>query len=165
MDTGVLFEDKQFQNNMKGATKAGLDVGVYFFSQAIAVDEAIEEANFVLELIKDYKVTGPVVFDWENITYDTARTDKVDRATLTHVANAFCQTVEDAGYQPMIYFTPYLGYLRYDLEGVTQYPFWLAHYNPYPGFRYDFQMWQYTDAGAVDGVEGKVDLNLWLLPK
>lgn len=163
--SGVMFEDTQFQNNIKGAIKAGLDVGVYFFSQAVTVEEAQEEAQFVLDLIEEYDLTGPVVFDWENISDNSARTNGVDRATLTAMANAFCETVEEAGYPPMIYLNQYLGYLRYDLEGVIQYPFWLAQYNAYPGFRYDFQMWQYTDAGQVDGIDSRVDLNLWLLPQ
>ncbi len=163
--SGTLFEDTQFRANIQGALDAGLDVGVYFFSQAITSDEAREEANFLLDLLEDYDFTGPVVFDWENITYDTARTDGLDRATVTAMADAFCQTVEQAGHSPMIYFNQYIGYLLYDLEGVVQYPFWLAQYSATPGFYYDFQMWQYTDAGRVDGVTGKVDLNLRILPR
>ncbi|MGE4276825.1 MAG: GH25 family lysozyme [Lawsonibacter sp.] len=163
--SGTIFEDTQFRSNIQGALDAGLDVGVYFFSQAITVEEAQEEANFLLDLLKDYEITEPVVFDWENITYDTARTDGVDRATVTAMANAFCQTVEQAGDSPMIYFNQYIGYLLYDLEDVVQYPFWLAQYGATPGFYYHFQMWQYTDSAQVDGVEGKADLNLRILPQ
>ncbi|MEA4933124.1 MAG: GH25 family lysozyme [Lawsonibacter sp.] len=163
--SGVVFEDTQFRTNIQGALDAGLDVGVYFFSQAITVEEARDEANFLLNLLKDYDFTGPVVFDWENITNAAARTDGLDRATVTAMANAFCQTVEQAGYSPMIYFNQYIGYLLYNLEDVVQYPFWLAQYGTTPGFYYNFQMWQYTDAAQVDGVPGKVDLNLRILPQ
>lgn len=162
---GKLMEDTAFRDNLQGALDAGLEVGVYFFSQAITEEEAREEADFVLELIDGYDLTYPVVFDWENITYDTARTDGIDSQTLTALADAFCRRVEEAGYQPMIYFNQYLAYLMYDLEGITQWPFWLAEYNETPGFYYTFQMWQYTDAGQVDGIQGDVDLNLRLMPQ
>ena len=162
---GKLMEDTVFRDNLQGALDAGLEVGVYFFSQAITEEEAREEADFVLELIDGYDLTYPVVFDWENITYDTARTDGIDSQTLTALADAFCRRVEEAGYQPMIYFNQYLAYLMYDLEGITQWPFWLAEYNETPGFYYTFQMWQYTDAGQVDGIQGEVDLNLRLMPQ
>ena len=162
---GAIQLDRNFEQNMRGALEAGLDVGVYCFSQATTVLEAEEEADFVLELIDGYDLTYPVVFDWENITYDTARTDGIDSQTLTALADAFCRRVEEAGYQPMIYFNQYLAYLMYDLEGITQWPFWLAEYNETPGFYYTFQMWQYTDAGQVDGIQGEVDLNLRLMPQ
>jgi len=162
--SGELFTDSNFRLNARNAIRAGLDVGVYFFSQAISVEEARDEAAYLLELVEDYKITGPVVFDWEPITYDTARTDGVDRATLTAMADAFCREIEGAGLQPMIYFNQYTAYLRYDLSGVARYPFWLAQYDPAPTFYYDFRMWQYSQAGEVKGIEGKVDLNLLLVP-
>lgn len=162
--SGGVFEDTRFRANIQGAMDAGLAVGVYFFSQAITVEEAREEADFVLNLLKDYDFTGLVVFDWENISDDTARTDGLDSATLTAAANAFCQRVERAGCSPMIYFNQYIAYLLYDLEGIVQYPFWLAQYSETPSFYYDFQMWQYTSSGAVNGIEGRVDMDLYILP-
>lgn len=162
--SGLIFEDTQFRANIQGALDAGLEVGVYFFSQAVSVAEAREEADFLLDLLKDYECNGPVVFDWENISNDAARTDGLDSATLTAAANAFCQRVERAGYSPMIYFNQYIAYLLYDLEGIAQYPFWLAQYSETPGFYYDFQMWQYTSSGTVNGIEGEVDMDLYILP-
>lgn len=162
--SGGLFEDTQFRANIQGALDAGLDVGVYFFSQATTPAEAREEAEFLLARLEDYDVTYPVVFDWENISNDTARTDGMSRTQVTAAANAFCSLVEDAGYSPMIYFNQHIGYLLYDLEGVVQYPFWLAQYSETPSFYYTFQMWQYTSSGAVDGIEGRVDMNLYILP-
>ena len=160
--SGKVFEDKQFKSNIQGALDAGLQVGVYFFSQATNQTEAREEAQFVLDTIQGYDVTGPVVFDWENIGNDSARTDGMTSGQVTAAANAFCQTVEEAGYQPMIYFNQYIGYLLYDLDQVVQYPFWLAEYNAVPSFYYDFEMWQYTSSGSVSGISGKVDRNVWM---
>ena len=160
--SGKVFEDKQFKSNIRGALDAGLQVGVYFFSQATNQTEALEEAQFVLDTIADYPVDGPVVFDWENIGTDSARTDGMTSAQVTAAANAFCGRIKAAGYQPMIYFNQYIGYLLYDLDQVTQYPFWLAEYTDKPTFYYHFEMWQYTSSGSVDGITGKVDRNLWM---
>lgn len=163
--SGGVFEDRQFRSNLQGAMEAGLDTGVYFFSQAITPEEAREEARFLLDLLEDFDFDGPVVFDWENIDYDGARTDGMDSAAVTAAALAFCQEVEQAGYQPMIYFNRYIAYLLYDLDQVDQYPFWLAEYGSVPGFYYDFSMWQYTDSGQVAGIQGPVDMNLYLKPQ
>lgn len=163
--SGVIFEDTQFRRNLQGAMDAGLETGVYFFSQAITVEEAREEARFLLDLLKDFDFHGPVVFDWENIDYDTARTDGVGSATVTAMANAFCQEVENAGYQSMIYFNRYIAYLIYELSGVADYPFWIAEYGETPEFYYDYQIWQYTDSGKVNGINGPVDMNIRLTPQ
>ena len=159
-ETGTIYEDTRFHTNVEGAVSAGLDVGVYFFSQAISAQEAREEAEFVVEQLKTHKITGPVAFDWENIAYDSARTDGVDSATLTAAAAAFCEVVQAAGYEPMVYLNPYLAYERYQLQEVAWYPFWLAQYDPAPNFYYGFQMWQYTDSARVNGIQGNVDLNV-----
>ena len=160
--SGVVFEDSQFRSNLRGAMEAGLDTGVYFFSQAITVEEAREEARFLLNLLEDFDFSGPVVFDWENIDYDTARTDGVGSATVTAMAQAFCQEVESAGYQPMIYVNRYIAYLIYELGGVADYPFWIAEYGETPEFYYDYQIWQYTDSGKVAGINGPADMNIRL---
>lgn len=162
---GSIYADKNFQKNIEGALKAGLKVGVYFFSQAISVEEAIEEARFTLDQIKGYDVTYPVVFDWEIVSNKEARTSKLDAATLSAAANAFCREVEKAGHHPMIYFNSPCGYLRYDLSKIVQYDFWYAQYYSVPTFYYGFDMWQYTSSGQVPGIPGKVDLNLYWLPK
>ena len=161
--SGGLFEDTRFRSNMEGALAAGLETGVYFFSQAISEQEAREEAEFLLELLEGYQFTGPVVFDWENIDNAPARTDGLSQKTLTAAANAFCTMVEEGGCSPMIYFNRHIAYLLYDLEGVARYPFWLAEYGETPAFYYDFQIWQYTDSGQVDGIRGPVDLNIKLV--
>jgi len=158
---GVIVEDKSFNENIKGALNAGLEVGVYFFSQATNVWEAQEEADYVLEAISGYDVTYPVAFDWEFITGNSqARTNNMEPDDLTRCAGAFCDMVAQAGYTPVIYFNQDLGYLGYELDKLTDYSFWLAEYNDNPSFYYHFDLWQYTHRGSVPGIEGSVDLNL-----
>ncbi len=160
--SGGLHEDKYFQANMNGAAAAGIPVGVYFFSQATSAREAREEAAFVLDLIEDYEVTMPVIFDMEILSRDY-RTYDMSRRTLYRCTQAFCDAVAEAGYEPMIYMTQYLGYQKYTLRELTDYGFWFAeYYVNYPSFAYDFELWQYSDTGSVNGVEGNVDLDLLL---
>lgn len=158
---GALQMDSKFEENIQGALDAGLEVGVYFFSQAVNTWEAEEEADFVLQAIEPYPVTCPVVFDWEFISGEEVRTAGLEGAALTRCAGVFCDMVQAEGYQPMIYFNQDLGYLYYDLSALKQYPFWLAQYAETPGFYYHFDMWQYSHTGQVPGIEGNVDLNLF----
>ena len=159
---GGLQLDEQFHANMEGALEAGLDVGVYFFSQATTVAEAEEEADFVLEAIRNYPIRYPVAYDWEYITADAARTDGMDGQGITQCAAAFCELVSVAGYTPMVYFNQDMGYLVYQLDQLDAFPFWLAEYDSQPDFYYNFSLWQYTHTGTVPGIEGNVDLNLAL---
>ncbi|MBQ2651417.1 MAG: S-layer homology domain-containing protein [Clostridia bacterium] len=159
-DEGIMYGDTNFEKNIEGALEAGLDVGVYYFSQAITVAEAREEAEYVLEQIEDYDITYPVVFDWERIGGSEARTYGLETDLLCKIANTFCSMIEEAGYTPMIYFNSYCGYVKYDLSKINRYDFWFARYNDTPGFYYDFDMWQYSDTGSVSGIKGNVDLNI-----
>ena len=159
--SGLISEDSCFRQNIAGALEAGLQVGVYFFSQAVNVWEAREEANFVLSAIQGYDITFPVVFDWERITNNSsARTNGMPGSTMTLCAQAFCDAVAQAGYTPMVYFNQDAGYLDYDLDLLKDYGFWLAEYRSVPTFYYHFDLWQYTAKGQVPGIEGEVDLNL-----
>lgn len=158
---GGLMMDERFEANIQGALDAGLEVGIYFFSQAITPQEAEAEAAFVLNAIEDYQVTGPIAFDWEPITSgQNARTDGLTGEMLTQCAGAFCAKVAQAGYEPAVYFNQDLGYLHYDLRELTDYTLWLAEYDQKPDFYYHFDLWQYTHTGTVAGIEGNVDLNL-----
>ena len=162
---GGLFEDTYFRANMEGALAAGLEVGVYFFSQAVSAEEAVEEAKFLLSLLEGWEVTFPVVFDWEKQDKDNSRTKDVTGETMTACTVAFCEAIEEAGYLPMVYFSPSKAYGELDLEQLMQWPFWLAHYTPewsFTSFRYHFHIWQYSNKGSVPGIEGTVDLNLCL---
>ena len=160
---GELFEDEYFRDNITGALDNGLKVGVYFFSQAVSVEEAVEEAQYLLSIIRGYNITGPVIFDWERISYDSGRTADVSGVTVTDCAIAFCETVKAAGYQPMCYGSPTTSNRDIYLDRLTAYPFWLAHYTKdtaitqYP---YHYDMWQYSSTGSVPGIEGNVDLNV-----
>lgn len=152
--------DENYIENIKGSRAAGLDTGVYFFSQAITVDEAIEEAQMVINSLDGLDVNYPVVYDWEIIYDDSARTDNVPVDVLTDCCIAFCEAIKDAGYTPMIYQNKKTTMFKLDLERLTDYDFWLAEYNSEPSYYYDFSMWQYTSEGSVPGIEGNVDLNI-----
>ena len=156
---GKLAEDKMAYQNIEGALEAGLKVGIYFFSQAITVEEAVEEAEFVLKRIEKYDITMPIVYDWEYIS-EEARTAKVDPRTLTDCYLAFCGRMEEEGYTPMPYFNSYQSRKMMYLTELEQYPFWLALYSDRMTYPYRVEMWQYTDSGKVPGIEGNVDINL-----
>ena len=158
---GKLVEDKMYWQNIQNAITAGLDVGVYFFSQALNAEEAVEEANFVLDRIRDYDISFPVVFDWETISSDTARTNDIETEQLCQAANVFCHTVRDAGYIPMVYSNQSVSLLNYDLSRLQEWDFWYAEYKEYPTFYYDFDIWQYGSSGIFKGVpDAYVDTNI-----
>ena len=158
---GTLQMDERFQENMDGALAAGLDVGVYFFSQATSVLEAEEEADFVLSAVRGYPIKYPVVvFDWEFIDGAEARTNGMDGDTVTQCAAAFCDLISVAGYTPMVYFNQELGYLFISWTSWTPPSSGWRSTIPKPDFFYDFEMWQYTHTGVVPGIQGNVDLNL-----
>lgn len=157
---GKLNEDDYFRSNYENAKAVGLDIGVYFFSQATTPEEAREEADFVLNHIRGYDISYPVAYDWEAIDYDTARTDGMTTEQISDCAVAFCDTISQDGYSVLVYFNRELGYFNYDLSKLQNYHFWLAEYLSTPTFVYDFKIWQYSKEGQVDGINGNVDLNI-----
>jgi GH25 family lysozyme M1 (1,4-beta-N-acetylmuramidase) len=161
---GLLFEDSNYKTNIEGALAAGIDVGVYFYSQAITEAEAKEEAEMVLRLIEPYKkgISYPVVFDWEHYTQcdEPYRTLGTPKETLTDACIAFCETIKKAGYTPMVYFNLELAYMEYDLGRLADYDFWIAEFDAVPSFYYNYAIAQYTEKGKIDGIEGNVDLNI-----
>lgn len=159
-EQGIIQADALAQENYLGAKAAGLQVGAYFFSQAVSTQEALEEADFLLDAIQDWELDMPVVYDWEYIDQD-ARTGSLDARTVTDCTVAFCQAVEDAGYQPMVYFNRHQAQNYLHLEELTQYPFWLAMYSDRMTYPYKINMWQYTSQGSVPGILGNVDINLF----
>ena len=159
---GALYEDSRFEENYAGAKAAGLKTGVYFFSQAITMEEAVQEARFVTELLTDKSLDMPVAFDWEHVDDTSARTAKMTGAEITSFAKAFCDTVTTAGHDAVIYFNREHGYFNYELSMISDYKFWYAEYADYPSFLYDYTMWQYTEKGTVAGIEGNVDINIAL---
>lgn len=160
-ETGELVLDDMFDRNMQGALDAGLDVGVYFFSQAITPGEAVEEAEFVLEHVRGYEIDGPIVYDTEEIKGDTARTDNNTRQEFTNYCKVFCDTIEQAGYDPMIYANMKWMAFTLDMEQLADYDFWYADYHDVPQCPYEYGIWQYSETGAVPGINANVDLNVW----
>lgn len=158
--TGELAVDECFVQNVEGAQAAGIDVGVYFFSQALNEEEAVEEAEFVLEQLEAYEITYPVIFDWEEVSSTSARTNEMNMLLLTACAKAFCERVEEAGLRGGVYFNQAYGYQQFNLQSLKDHIFWLAQYEETPTFVYDFQLWQYTNEGSVPGISTNVDLNI-----
>ncbi|MBR6242723.1 MAG: glycoside hydrolase [Ruminococcus sp.] len=157
---GDIILDERFEENLEGAAAAGIDTGVYFFSQAKNADEAIEEADAVIDAIEPFDITYPVVFDWEIIYDDSARTDKVTVDELTDSCISFCERVKSAGYTPMIYQNKGTSMFKLDLPSLTDYDFWLAKYDTKPTYYYDYAIWQYASDGIVPGISGEVDMNI-----
>ena len=154
---GTLHEDAYAKQNLQGAKAAGLKVGAYFYSQALNVAEAEEEAALALEILDGFQLDMPLAFDWEQET----RTKNVDARTLTNCTLAFCKAVEKAGYAPMIYFNSYQAKQLLYLRELKDIPWWLAMYDVTMEFPYRMDMWQYSCTGTVPGITCEVDLNLW----
>ena len=160
-ETGMLNLDERMQENYEGAKAAGLRVGAYIFSQAVTVEEAEEEARFILEAIKDWELDMPVVFDWEH--KKEGRTLNLDSRIVTDCAIAFCDLVRQAGYEPMVYFNPHHAKRFFHLWELEAYPFWLAYYTDLMDYSYKVEMWQYTNIGYVPGIETGVDISIYFV--
>ena len=163
-ESGKLVEDPKFHENMQGAINAGIKVGVYFYSQATTAEEAREEAEMTLSMIDGYELTYPVVYDWETVTDDAARTDGISVEALTACNLAFCERVKEAGYTPMIYQNKRTSLLKLDLPALKDYDFWLAEYTDQATYYYDYRIWQYCSDGQVPGISGVVDMNICFEP-
>ena len=163
--SGILNADSLFYDHYKGAKEVGLDVGVYFFSHAINTEEAIEEAYFTYEMIKDLDIDLEVVYDLEDISYDESRLDSVNPEVYTENAMALAYKIKEFGYKPMIYTNLYWATEHYDLEQIMNYPLWYAQYNNEADFPYLYKLWQYTDSGEVAGIDVPTDLNIMLVEK
>ncbi len=154
---GTLIVDPMFQNNIRGATDAGLKVGVYFFTQAIDKVEAVEEASMVLDLIKNYRISYPVFLDVES---SGGRADGISKETRTEVCKTFCQTIQNGGYTAGIYANKTWLTEKIDPGQLGAYKIWLAQYASVPTYTGRYDMWQYMSTGKVSGITGNVDLNL-----
>ena len=157
---GKLVEDAMFKSHIEGALAAGLDVGVYFFSQATSVAEAEEEAGYVLNLLQNKKPDYPVFFDWEIADVEGSRSASATGEQITSFASAFCKKISKAGFKAGVYFNRHLGYDYYNLETIKDFDFWLAEYQSVPAFYYDFKVWQYSDNAQVQGISTPVDINI-----
>ena len=157
---GTMVADELYRENIEGAQAAGLQVGAYFFSQAVSVVEAAEEAVYVTKLLEGYTLDLPVFFDWEKIGVEPARTDDVDAATLTACCVEFCRLLESEGIAAGFYsFIPAV-YLEYDLNELQGLTAWMGDPGNFPEFYYEHSIWQYSFTGSVPGIAGDVDLDV-----
>ncbi len=160
--TGSLVEDPYFATNIQKATEAGVKVGLYFFTQATNEVEAVEEASMVIMLCNEYRLTYPIFIDTEGAG-GNGRADALDKETRTAVCEAFCETIEDAGYTGGVYASKNWFLKKVDAGRLDKYVIWLAEYKSTPSYEGDFHIWQYTSSGSVNGINGRVDLNISLL--
>lgn len=163
--SGSLVLDREFHHNIQGAQANGIDVGVYFFSQAINEAEAMEEAVFVYQALQGYQLQLPVVYDPESVVKAWARTDTVSGEQFTKNTITFCEAMKSVGYETMIYSNMLWEAFQFDMDLLKDYSFWYADYAVLPQTPYAFSMWQYTEAGFVDGITGAVDLDVQILKK
>lgn len=161
-DEGTLQEDANFETNYKNAKKAGLKIGVYFFSQAVNETEAEEEADFVLKELNGKSLDLPIAYDVESISDDTARTDNVTGDQFTSNIQAFSLKIADAGYTPLLYVNLHWELFTLDMSRLENLPIWYSAYETTPSTSYRFDYWQYSNTGTVDGIEGDVDMNIAL---
>lgn len=162
---GKIVLDSKFEENYNNAINEGIEIGVYFFSQATNVEEAQEEAEFVLKNIKEKEIKYPVIFDLEKIKYDVARTDNLSIEEATDITLEFCKKIKEHGYEPCIYGNAKTFITKLKLEEFNGYKKWYADYQEIPIYPYEFDIWQYTESGNVDGINGNVDLNICFLEK
>jgi len=162
-EEGKLVCDEKFESNYEGAVSAGLKVGVYFFAQAINEDEAIEEAEFVLDILDGRSLDLPIIYDPESILDDDSRTDDVTGEQFTLNTIAFCDYIKEAGYDTGYYANMLWEAYELDMSLIDVDYIWYADYEDVPQTPYEFQFWQYSESGSVDGIDGVVDLDLWII--
>ncbi len=160
-EEGNIKKDLYFDQNMQGAIAAGLEVGTYFFTEAVNYEEGVEEANLVLSMVKPYQLKQPIIIDTEKIDAEGVRANDISVEERSEAIRGFCETIEAAGYTPMIYASTYWFCSALDLSKLGKYEFWLAAYDT-PQFPYHVEGWQYASDGSVPGISGNVDLNVWM---
>jgi GH25 family lysozyme M1 (1,4-beta-N-acetylmuramidase) len=158
--SGKLVEDEYCDANIKGATDAGIHVGLYIFSQAITEDEVLEEAQQIIDKASEFGVDGPIVIDVEKVSSSTGRMNALSVEERTNLVLLFCQTVENAGYKPMIYHNTEMGALMVDIATLEDYDKWFASYAETMFYPYQYDIWQYSAKGSVDGIKTDVDMNI-----
>lgn len=156
--TGALIEDPYFKKNIAGATKAGIKVGVYFFTQAITEAEAVEEASMAMSLVSGYKLSYPIFIDTESAS--NGRANGLGKSERTAIVNAFCRTVASGGYKPGVYASKSWYNNQLKASSLSSYCIWVAQYNSECTYGGKYNMWQYSDKGKVPGIKGNVDMNI-----
>ena len=160
--TGQITLDENFKENIEGAIEAQLDVGVYFYSQAISQDEAVQEANFVVQNLEPYrgKVKYPVAFNMGFVSNDKSRIEGLSREDKTAVTVSFLEGVKAAGYVPMVYGDKEWLLKEVDLTKLQDFDVWLSQEEDIPDYPYLYTMWQYDTDGVLNGIDGGADLNI-----
>ena len=158
--SGELQLDEYFIENIKKASEAGLQIGLYVYSQAITVDEALAEAQLILNNIGEYKITYPIAIDMEFVENDSARVETLTRDERTAIIGAFVNKIREAKYTPMIYGNTEWLVKRIDLSKFTDCCIWLSEETDMPKYPYQYELWQYSTKGQVNGIDGYVNLNL-----
>lgn len=158
-ESGAIQLDERFRQNLLGAQMAGLNIGVYFYSQATTVAEAEEEADFVLSELGATQLVYPVVFDFEPTGSDGARISGMSADEMFAVAKAFCDRIAASGRTAMLYGN-YYDLQDMEYTGLWQYGYWLASYTDLPSADIPFAIWQYSAEGTVSGIDGYVDLDI-----
>lgn len=157
--------DPYYQENITNALAAGLQVGVYWYSQALNEEEALQEANMLLNVIGSYNITLPVVYDYEFAGVgDDGRLDSANlsKAQMTANSLAFLNRVSQMGYTPCLYANYSFLKNRVNASQISSVAkIWLAHYNTSTDYAGDYEYWQYTSDGRVNGISGRVDMNVW----
>lgn len=156
---GCLVEDPYFVQNIEGAKAAGINVGIYFFTQAVSDVEAVEEASMCLKLIEDYKLDLPIFIDSESAG-GRGRADGLDKETRTNVCKAFCQTIVGAGQYAGIYASRNWFYNNLNTDELSDFYIWDAEYRSAPAYTGKYDIWQYTSSGMIDGISTRVDLDI-----
>ena len=159
---GGLALDDNYVTNIETALESKMPVGVYFYTQAVSYEEGVEEAQYVLKNIADYKISYPVVIDTEKMEADGARANDISNEERTDAIVGFCDTIKDAGYTPMIYANRNWYAQNLDMDRLGDYQLWLAQCSNVPDFPYLFTGWQYTSEGSVPGISGSVDIDVWM---
>ncbi|MGN0434308.1 MAG: glycoside hydrolase family 25 protein [Bilifractor sp.] len=164
-ESGSIYEDERWAENLKEARAAGLDAGVYFFSGAVNEQEAEEEADYIIEKLNGEPLELGIVLDVETIGSETSRHDYLSTEQYTANTSAFCERVKAAGYNPIVYSNIFWEATHYDMTKIGNYDVWYADYMTTPQTPYMYRFWQYTDSGTVPGINGAVDLDVELIPK
>lgn len=155
---GKIYMDPYFEQNIKGALDNGINVGIYFFSMAITEEEAIQEAAWTVDIIKKYKITYPVAYDFESFGQDRVAT--ISKEQMNNNAVAFLSYIKTNGYDAMMYGSKNAFNTKWTMSKFSNFKIWLAHYTEQTDYSGRYNMWQHTSKGIVDGINGNVDMNI-----
>lgn len=163
-DEGTLVKDSKFAEYIRGAQSYGIPVGAYIYSQAVTTKEAVQEANYILNIVKNYSLDLPIVFDYEFSPSSEGRTNlawaegELNKTKMTNITLAFCNTIKSAGYDVMVYANKTFLNKNIDHEVIEDagYEIWLAHYTKSTDYTGDYRIWQYTSTGRIPGIADKV---------